>query len=208
MARYVDASCRLCRREGCKLFLKGDRCLTKKCAFERRPTVPGVHGNEKSMKRPSEYSVQLREKQKVKRLYGLLEKQFRSYYEKAAKSKNVTGEEMLSLIERRLDNTVFRLGFGASRAQARQIVSHGLVVVNGRVVNIPSYQVKAGDVITIKESKKDYEMFKALKDMKVVCPKWLELDIANLTGKVIAKPTREDIDMNIRETLIVELYSK
>ena len=208
MARYVDASCRLCRREGCKLFLKGDRCLTKKCAFERRPTVPGVHGNDKSMKRPSEYSVQLREKQKVKRLYGLLEKQFRSYYEKAARSKNVTGEEMLSLIERRLDNTVFRLGFGASRAQARQIVSHGLVTVNGRVVNIPSYQVKAGDVITIKESKKDYEMFKALKDMKVVCPKWLELDIANLTGKVIAKPTREDIDMNIRETLIVELYSK
>ena len=208
MARYVDASCRLCRREGCKLFLKGDRCLTKKCAFERRPTVPGVHGNEKSMKRPSEYSVQLREKQKVKRLYGLLEKQFRSYYEKAAKSKNVTGEEMLSLIERRLDNTVFRLGFGASRAQARQMVSHGLVTVNGRVVNIPSYQVKAGDVITIKESKKDYEMFKALKDMKVVCPKWLELDIANLTGKVIAKPQRDDIDMNIRETLIVELYSK
>ena len=208
MARYVDASCRLCRREGCKLFLKGDRCLTKKCAFERRPTVPGVHGNEKSMKRPSEYSVQLREKQKVKRLYGLLEKQFRSYYEKAARSKNVTGEEMLSLIERRLDNVVFRLGFGASRAQARQVVSHGLITVNGRVVNIPSYQVKAGDVITIKESKKDYEMFKALKDMKVVCPKWLELDIANLTGKVIAKPTREDIDMNIRETLIVELYSK
>ena len=158
MARYVDASCRLCRREGCKLFLKGDRCLTKKCAFERRPTVPGFHGNEKSMKRPSEYSVQLREKQKVKRLYGLLEKQFRSYYEKAARSKNVTGEEMLSLIERRLDNTVFRLGFGASRAQARQIVSHGLVTVNGRVVNIPSYQVKAGDVITIKESKKDNEM--------------------------------------------------
>ena len=208
MARYVDASCRLCRREGCKLFLKGDRCLTKKCAFERRPTVPGVHGNEKSMKRPSEYSVQLREKQKVKRLYGLLEKQFRSYYEKAARSKNVTGEEMLSLIERRLDNTVFRLGFGASRAQARQIVSHGLIAVNGKEVNIPSYQVKAGDVITIKESKQDYEMFKALKEMKVVCPKWLELDIANLTGKVIAKPQRDGIDMNIRETLIVELYSK
>lgn len=208
MARYVDADCRLCRREGCKLFLKGDRCLTKKCAFERRPTVPGVHGNEKSMKRPSEYSVQLREKQKVKRLYGLLEKQFRSYYEKAARSKNVTGEEMLSLIERRLDNTVYRLGLGASRDQARQIVSHGLITVNGKAVNIPSYQVKVGDVVAIKESKKDYEMFKALKDMKVVCPKWLELDIANLSGKVLAKPTREDIDMNIRETLIVELYSK
>ena len=208
MARYVDADCRLCRREGCKLFLKGDRCLSKKCSFERRPRVPGVHGNEKSMKRPSEYSVQLREKQKVKRMYGLLEKQFRSYYEKAAKSKYVTGEEMLSLIERRLDNVVYRLGFGVSRDHARQIVSHGLITVNGKVVNIPSYQVKTGDIITIKESKKDYEMFKALKDMKVVCPKWLELDIANLTGKVVAKPTREDIDMNIRETLIVELYSK
>jgi small subunit ribosomal protein S4 len=208
MAKYIDADCRLCRREGCKLFLKGDRCLSKKCAFERRPTVPGVHGNDKSMKRPSEYGIQLREKQKVKRLYGLLEKQFRSYYDEAAKSKNVTGEEMLSLLERRLDNTVFRLGFGASRAQARQIVNHGLITVNGRVVNIPSYRVKIGDVITIKESKKDYEMFKALKDMKVVCPKWLELDIANLTGKVVAKPQRDDIDMNIRETLIVELYSK
>ena len=208
MARYVNADCRLCRREGCKLFLKGDRCLSKKCAFERRPTVPGVHGNEKSMRRPSEYSVQLREKQKVKRLYGLLEKQFRGYYEKAAKSKNVTGEEMLSLIERRLDNVVYRLGLGASRDQARQIVNHGLITVNGQSVNIPSYQVKTGDVVAVKESKKDYEMFKALKDMKVVCPKWLELDIANLCGKVVAKPTREDIDMNIRETLIVELYSK
>lgn len=208
MARYVNADCRLCRREGCKLFLKGDRCLSKKCAFERRPTVPGVHGNEKSMKRPSEYSVQLREKQKVKRLYGVLEKQFRSYYDEAARSKNVTGEEMLSLLERRLDNTVFRLGFGASRDQARQIVNHGLITVNGKVVNIPSYRVKAGDVITIKESKREYEMFKALKDMKVIVPKWLELDIANLTGKVVAKPQRDDIDMNIRETLIVELYSK
>lgn len=208
MARYVDADCRLCRREGCKLFLKGDRCLSKKCAFERRPTVPGIHGNEKSMKRPSEYSVQLREKQKVKRLYGVLEKQFRSYYDEAARSKNVTGEEMLSLLERRLDNTVFRLGLGASRDQARQFVNHGLITVNGKEVNIPSYRVKPGDVVAVKENKKDYEMFKALKDMKVIVPKWLELDIANLTGKVVAKPQREDIDMNIRETLIVELYSK
>ena len=208
MAKYIDADCRLCRREGCKLFLKGDRCLSKKCAFERRPTVPGAHGNDKSMKRPSEYSLQLREKQKVKRLYGLLEKQFRSYYEEASKSKNVTGEEMLSLIERRLDNVVFRLGFGASRAQARQFVNHGLITVNGKRVDIPSYEVKVGDVVAVAESKKDYEIFKALKDVKVVCPKWLELDMANLSGKVVAKPQRDDIDMNIKETLIVELYSK
>lgn len=208
MAKYIDADCRLCRREGCKLFLKGDRCLSKKCAFERRPTVPGAHGNEKSMKRPSEYSLQLREKQKVKRLYGLLEKQFRSYYEEASKSKNVTGEEMLSLIERRLDNVVFRLGFGASRAQARQFVNHGLITVNGKRVDIPSYEVKVGDVVAVAERKKDYDIFKALKDVKVVCPKWLELDMANLSGKVVAKPQRDDIDMNIKETLIVELYSK
>ena len=208
MAKYIDADCRLCRREGCKLFLKGDRCLTKKCAFERRPTAPGAHGNEKSMKRPSEYSIQLREKQKVKRLYGLLEKQFRGYYDKAQKSKNVTGAEMLSLIERRLDNVVYRLGFGASRAQARQFVNHGLITVNGKVVDIPSYEVKVNDVVSVKESKRDYEVFKSLKDVKVVCPKWLQLDMQKLEGKVIAKPQRDDIDGNIRETLIVELYSK
>lgn len=208
MARYIDASCRLCRREGCKLFLKGDRCMTKKCAFERRPTVPGAHGAEKSMKRPSEYSLQLREKQKVKRMYGLLEKQMKKYYDVAAKSKNITGEEMLSLIERRLDNVVFRLGFGASRNQARQFVNHGLITVNGRVVDIPSFQVNVGDVVAVKESKKDYSVFKTLKDMKVVCPKWLELDMDNLSGKVVALPKRDDIDAGIKETLIVELYSK
>ena len=208
MAKYIDADCRLCRREGCKLFLKGDRCLTKKCAFERRPTAPGAHGNEKSMKRPSEYSIQLREKQKVKRLYGLLEKQFHGYYEEAQRSKNVTGEEMLSLIERRLDNVVYRLGFGASRAQARQFGNHGLITVNGKVVDIPSFEVKVGDVISVKESKRDYEVFKALKDMKVVCPKWLNMDLAKLEGKVVAKPQRDDVDGNIRETLIVEFYSK
>lgn len=208
MARYIDASCRLCRREGCKLFLKGDRCMTKKCAFERRPTVPGAHGAEKSMKRPSEYSLQLREKQKVKRMYGLLEKQMKKYYDVAAKSKNITGEEMLSLIERRLDNVVFRLGLGASRNQARQFVNHGLITVNGRVVDIPSFQVNVGDVVAVKESKKDYSVFKTLKDMKVVCPKWLELDMDNLSGKVVALPKRDDIDAGIKETLIVELYSK
>ena len=208
MARYIDASCRLCRREGCKLFLKGDRCYTKKCAFERRPTAPGAHGNEKSMKRPSEYNRQLREKQKVKRTYGLLEKQMRKYYDIAANTKGVTGEVMLSLIERRLDNVVYRLGFGASRAQARQIVNHGLMTVNGKVVDIASFEVSMGDVIAVKESKKDYTMFKNLKDMKVVCPKWLELDMANLSGKVVALPKRDDIDAGIKETLIVELYSK
>ena len=208
MARYIDASCRLCRREGCKLFLKGDRCYTKKCAFERRPTAPGAHGNEKSMKRPSEYNRQLREKQKVKRTYGLLEKQMRKYYDIAANTKGVTGEVMLSLIERRLDNVVYRLGFGASRAQARQIVNHGLMTVNGKVVDIASFEVSMGDVIAVKESKRDYTMFKNLKDMKVVCPKWLELDMANLSGKVVALPKRDDIDAGIKETLIVELYSK
>lgn len=208
MARYIEADCRLCRREGCKLFLKGDRCMSKKCAFEKRPTVPGVHGNKKFMKRPSEYNTQLREKQKVKRIYGILEKQFRKYYDKATKSRNVTGEEMLSLVERRLDNVVFRLGLGASRAQARQFVNHGLITVNGKVVDIPSYEVKINDVIAVKDSKKEYSVFTALKDMKVVCPKWLELDIANLSGKVIAKPQRDDIDSSIKETLIVELYSK
>ncbi|MBO7508643.1 MAG: 30S ribosomal protein S4 [Clostridia bacterium] len=208
MARYIDASCRLCRREGCKLFLKGDRCYTKKCAFERRPTAPGAHGNEKSMKRPSEYNRQLREKQKVKRTYGLLEKQMRKYYDIAENTKGVTGEIMLALIERRLDNVVYRLGLGASRAQARQIVNHGLITVNGKVVDIPSFEVSMNDVVAVKDSKKDYEMFKKLKEMKVVCPKWLELDVNNLSGKVVGLPKRDDIDAGIRETLIVELYSK
>lgn len=208
MARYIDASCRLCRREGCKLFLKGDRCYTKKCAFERRPTAPGAHGNEKSMKRPSEYNRQLREKQKVKRTYGLLEKQMRKYYDIAENTKGVTGEIMLALIERRLDNVVYRLGLGASRAQARQIVNHGLITVNGKVVDIPSFEVSMNDVVAVKDSKKDYEMFKKLKEMRVVCPKWLELDVNNLSGKVVGLPKRDDIDAGIRETLIVELYSK
>ena len=208
MARYIDASCRLCRREGCKLFLKGDRCYTKKCAFERRPTAPGAHGNEKSMKRPSEYNRQLREKQKVKRTYGLLEKQMRKYYDIAENTKGVTGEIMLALIERRLDNVVYRLGLGASRAQARQIVNHGLITVNGKVVDIPSFEVSMNDVVAVKESKRDYELFKKLKEMRVVCPKWLELDVNNLSGKVVGLPKRDDIDAGIRETLIVELYSK
>lgn len=208
MAKYTNADCRLCRREGCKLFLKGDRCLSKKCAFERRPVAPGVHGADNARKKVSEYGVQLREKQKVKRAYGLLEKQFKKYYVEAERQKGITGEVMLSLLERRLDNVVYRLGFGASRAQARQIVNHNLITVNGKSVNIPSYQVKVGDVISVKESKQGLEMFKELKDIKVVVPKWLELNTANLSGKVVAVPAREDIDMNIKEHLIIELYSK
>ncbi len=156
----------------------------------------------------SEYGIQLKEKQKVKFIYGVREKQFRKYYDKAQKSRNTTGEEMLSLIERRLDNVVYRLGFAKTRPQARQFVNHGLMTVNGHVVDIPSYQVEINDVIGVKENKREYEIFKALREAKVVTPKWLEADMANLSGKVIAKPQRDDVDANINETLIVEFYSK
>ena len=208
MAKYTEADCRLCRREGCKLYLKGERCMTKKCAFERRPQAPGIHGQEAARKKVSEYGLQLREKQKVRRAYGLLEKQFRGYYDKAAKMKGKTGELMLVLLEKRLDNVIYRLGLGASRAQARQIVNHGLICVNGKNVNIPSYQVKVGDTITIKEGKQDYAMFKAVKDTKIVTPKWLEFDANTLTGKILANPEREDIDLSIKEHLIIEKYSR
>ncbi len=208
MAKYTEADCRLCRREGCKLYLKGERCLTKKCAFERRPQVPGAHGAEAARKKVSEYGLQLREKQKVRRFYGLQEKQFRSYYDKASRMKGKTGELMLVLLEKRLDNVVYRLGLGASRAQARQNVNHGLICVNGKLVTIPSYQVKVGDVITIKAGKEDYAMFKAVKDTKIVTPKWLEFDANTLTGKVLTNPERDDIDLNIKEHLIIEKYSR
>ncbi|MCR5553658.1 MAG: 30S ribosomal protein S4 [bacterium] len=206
MAKYTEADCRLCRREGAKLFLKGERCLTKKCAMERRPVNPGVHPV--SRKKPSEYQTQLREKQKVKRAYGLLEKQFRGYYEEAERMKGITGENMLSLLERRLDNVVYRLGLGSSRAQCRQLVNHGHFCVNGKAVNIPSYQVKVGDVISVKENKQKKGSFASVRESKVVVPKWLEFDSTNLTGKVKNLPVREDIDLNIEEHLIVELYSK
>lgn len=206
MAKYVDAKCRLCRREGCKLYLKGERCTTKKCALERFPMVPGQHGAAK--KKITGYGTQLREKQKVKRAYGLLEKQFHIYYEKAERMKGVSGANMLSLLERRLDNVVYRMGIGASRAEARQIVNHGHITVNDRKVNIPSFQVKVGDVIAVKENKKDIEMFKSLKGAKIVTPKWLEFDTENLVGKINALPEREDIDLPIQEHLIVELYSR
>ena len=208
MARTIEPDCRQCRREGCKLFLKGERCTTKKCAMERRPVIPGQHGNSKRRVAFSEYGTQLREKQKVKRMYGILEKQFREYYEKARKVKGATGEQMLISIERRLDNVVYRMGIGRSRSQARQIVNHGLITVNGKRVNIPSFSVKVGDIIAIKENKQNNEIFKDLKGSKVVMPKWFEFDTNSLSGKILSLPTREDIDPDIKEQLIVELYSR
>ncbi len=208
MAKYTGASCKLCRREGCKLFLKGDRCVTGKCALDRRPTVPGQHGEESLRKKPTGYGMQLREKQKVKRAYGLLETQFKKYYLEAKRQKGATGEVMLSLLERRLDNVVYRLGFGVSRTQCRQIVNHRHITVNGKIVNLPSYQVKVGDVIAVKQSSLDSPLFKELKGSKIIAPKWLEVDSNTLTGKVIANPARDDIDLNISEHLIIELYSR
>ena len=206
MAKYTSADCRQCRREGCKLFLKGERCLSGKCAIERRPVVPGQHGA--ARKKVTEYGIQLREKQKVRRAYGLLEKQFHSYYEKALRSKEGTGWAMLKMLELRLDNVVYRLGLATSRAKARQVVNHGLITVNDKKVNIPSYQVKVGDVIAVKDSKGGLEMFKAVKETKPVTVKWLEFNAPSLAGKVVALPERDDIDLNIQEHLIVEFYSK
>ncbi|MCH5163469.1 MAG: 30S ribosomal protein S4 [Clostridiales bacterium] len=206
MARIRCADCKKCRREGQKLFLKGERCTSKKCAMERRPVPPGQHGA--ARKKNSEYAVQLREKQKAKRAYGLLEKQFRSYYDRATRIKGVTGENMLMLLECRLDNVIYRMGIGSSRAQSRQIVNHGHITVNGRTVNIPSFIVKAGDEIAIKENKQDNAMFKELRGAKIVMPKWVDFNTETFVGKIIELPKREDIDLNINEQLIVELYSK
>ena len=208
MAKYNDAKCRLCRREGTKLLLKGDRCFTDKCAFDRRPYAPGQHG--RARKKLSDYAVQLREKQKVRRVYGVLEKQFHGYFVHADMAKGVTGANLLAFLERRLDNVVYRLGFAMSRAEARQMVSHGHFTVNGRKVNIPSYQVKPGMVITLKESSRGLEKIKANVEANSSrpAPKWLEYDANNMIAKVVAVPAREDIDLPIEERLIVELYSK
>ena len=207
MATYREAKCRLCRREGGKLFLKGEKCYNGKCPFEKRPMAPGQHGL--ARKKVSEYGQQLREKQKVKRIYGVQEGQFRSYYEKADRMKGITGENMLSLLERRLDNVIYRMGIGVSRAQARQLVNHGHFLVNGRKVNIPSYIIKVGDVVTVKESKNSNKFFEELKASKGGnLPKWLEFDNAKLEGKILALPERDDIDSQISEHMIVELYSK
>ena len=207
MARYTEAVCRLCRREGQKLFLKGDRCYTK-CALENRSYAPGQHGQGRS--KSSEYGMQLREKQKAKRYYGVLESQFRSYYEMAERRPGKTGENLLSILECRLDNVVYRLGFAMSRAEARQMVSHGHFTVNGRKVNIPSFQVKPGMVISLTEKGKSMQKVKENIEDNAFrpAPKWIEYDKNNLTAKIIAVPAREDIDMPIEERLIVELYSK
>ena len=208
MARYTGSVCRQCRREGTKLFLKGDRCYSEKCAVGKRHTPPGMHAQ--SRRKQSEYGIQLREKQKVRRAYGILESQFRKYYETAANMRGVTGENMLSLLERRLDNVAFRLGFGDSRAMARQMVTHGHVRVNGKKVDIASFQVKAGDVVTLREKSADSEFFKELKEQgsKRSIPEWLEFSAEKLTGKVARLPERKDIDLTIEEHLIVEYYSR
>lgn len=208
MARYTKSVCRLCRRENLKLFLKGERCYTEKCAFERRGYPPGQHGQ--GRKKFSDYGAQLREKQKVKRLYGLLENQFRNTFEIADRKKGITGEILLSLLERRLDNTVYRLGFASSRNEARQLVRHNHFLVNQTKVNIPSYLVKPGDVIELREkSKKIVRILDALEGVaRRGVPSWLELDKEQMKGSVRALPSREDITIPIQENLIVELYSK
>lgn len=207
MARYTGSVCRLCRREGCKLFLKGDRCYSGKCSYVKRPVAPGVQS--KSRKKVSEYGIQLREKQKVKRAYGMLESQFEKYYIIAERMKGKTGANLLQLLESRLDNVVYRLGLGESRAQARQIVLHGHILVNGKKVDIASCFVSVGDEITVKKKSADTDKFKEIRESEArVMPSWLTMDNANLTGRVVAVPTREDIDLTIEEHLIVEYYSK
>lgn len=206
MARYTDANCRLCRREGQKLFLKGERCYSSKCAIEKRNFPPGQHGQ--GRKKVSDYGLQLREKQKAKRFYGLQETQFRNLFDKAARKKGITGENLLILLETRMDNVVFRLGFASSRKEARQLVTHGHFTVNGKKVRIPSYTVKAGDVIKVKEKSTNSPKFKEIKDMAITVPSWMTVDVEKLEGKVVAIPARADIDTPVAEHLIVELYSK
>ena len=208
MSRYKDAQCRVCRREGCKLFLKGERCYSDKCSVARRNYAPGDHGQRKT--KLSEYGTQLREKQKTKSYYGVGEKQFRKYFEMASNKKGVTGENLLQILESRLDNVVYRLGFGASRAEARQFVTHAQFEVNGKKVNIASYLVKPGDVIAVRESKKDNSTIKGNVEATATrpIPAWLERNNEKLSGKVIRLASRDDIDIALEEHLIVELYSK
>ena len=206
MARYTDANCRLCRREGQKLFLKGERCYSGKCAIEKRKYAPGQHGQ--SRKKTSDYGLQLREKQKAKRFYGMQEKQFRNLFDKAARKQGKTGENLLILLETRLDNAVYRLGFASSRKEARQLVVHGHFTVNGKKATAPSMQLKAGDVIKVKEKSTSSPKFKEIKEMSITVPSWMAVDVEKLEGKVVAMPTRADIDTPVAEHLIVELYSK
>ena len=208
MARYTDASCRLCRREGQKLFLKGERCYSTKCALEKRNYAPGQHGQ--SRKKISEYGLQLREKQKAKRFYGLLETQFRNLFDKAAKRKGMTGENLLQLLESRLDTVAYRMGFAASRSESRQVVRHNGVLVNGRRVNIPSYQVRPGDVVEVAEKAKNHLRVKAAlaaADSRGF-PEWVEVDTKEAKGTYKARPERSELSSTINESLVIELYSK
>ena len=209
MARYIGPVCRLCRREGMKLFLKGERCYTEKCAIEKRNLPPGQHGKLRKAKLVG-YGLQLREKQKVKRIYGVLENQFRRYFETAERTRGITGETLLQLLERRMDNVIYRLGLATSRAQARQLVRHGHFQVNGKKVDIPSYSVKVGDVVTVRESsRKNASILHAVEEVKGRgIPEWLSFDAATFTGRINSMPTREQINLPVQEQLIVELYSK
>jgi small subunit ribosomal protein S4 len=209
VARYIGPVCRLCRREGVKLFLKGERCYTPKCALEKKNYAPGQHGQQQRRKL-SNYGVQLREKQKLRRIYGLNEQQFLNYFTKAASQKGATGENFLVLLERRLDNVIFRLGLASSRSAARQIVRHGHVTVDGQKVNIPSYQVRVGQVVSLKDKSKTKQYFVDMAEnaKNKTAPKWLEADYEKVGGKVVSLPAREDIDTQVDELLVVEFYSK
>ncbi len=208
MARYTEAACRLCRREGEKLYLKGERCYTNKCSVGRRSYAPGEHGQDR--KKISEYGLQLREKQKLRRIYGVLERQFSGYFSLAESKKGITGENLLQILECRLDNVIYRLGFAASRKEARQLVRHGHFLVNGKKVNIPSFLINAGDVISIKEGSLDSPKIKEVLEGTAshTAPEWLEVDVNSHSGKVKALPLREQIDIPVQEHLIVELYSR
>jgi small subunit ribosomal protein S4 len=210
LARYIGASCRLCRREGMKLFFKGERCHSEKCAIEKRNVIPGQHGKDRKPKIVG-YGLQLREKQKLKRFYGLLEQQFRNLFEKALRMKGVTGDNLLGMLERRLDSVVYRMGFGVSHPQSRQVVRHGHIQVNGRKVNIPSFMVKVGDVVEVREKSRNHPTILAARDATahLPVPNWLEVDRETLKGRVIGLPKREDlVQIQVNERLIVELYSK
>lgn len=208
MARYTGPVCRLCRREGMKLYLKGDRCYTGKCSIDRRAYAPGQHGQ--SRKKPTEFAIQLREKQKARRIYGVLEKQFSGYFEEANRQKGMTGENLLRILERRLDNVVYRLGFAASRAEARQLVRHGHFSVNGKKVNIPSFLVRVGETIAVREESKSSPRIKELLENRgaKAIPAWLTYDATAASGTIVALPAREDIDVPVQEHLIVEKYSR
>ncbi|HBP65059.1 MAG TPA: 30S ribosomal protein S4 [Desulfosporosinus sp.] len=209
MARYTGPVCRLCRREGMKLFLKGERCYTGKCGIDRRAFAPGQHGQARA-KKPTEYGLQLREKQKVRRMYGVMEKQFRHYFDVAARKKGMAGENLLVLLERRLDNIIFHLGFASSRPEARQLVNHGHFTINGKKVDIASYSIRVGEVIAVKEGSKSSPRMKQLLENlgSRTVPAWLSLDANTAAGTVLALPTREDIQIPIQEHLIVEKYSR